>query len=826
MFPIAARSAINTGRRYCPNLLSPTFSASYFTSSSFSPSFNVFSSFSRAFSSVGVQSASSLTWVSRISHGNNGVWGGGNSIGIGNVVGCNVGFGVGVGNGVGMRQSTETGMIVRRHLTTDGSKEPPEQRHPKIKERTSVSRDDGKVIQFTGKDLRGKKFALVEKVVADVRANECQSNLKANARSISHQQSSEQRRNAFISEKQECNPQIEPTAAKQRIVEVNASKQGVGSHRSSNSSSNTDSNTTISVGEIGIGRDSLRLKAILEVRKNEAVDDPLGPLKGDHLTTKKFGATSSHVINSNGSSGKDDMPIVSKNSSKNTKIGNESVGGSGDGSSRGDSNGVTQSQNDWLERWKSRHTIGQNRKGETRTRRDFEDGDGAYLKEQVSTNASTNDADGNSWNETNLLNKKGDEGLEVSDEDKRLALTIRLIIDHQALHESNSKDNGTPILTSAAPFLTSATPLTPLTVISTPNDDWTKTPRPILTPEEVESLTRGESNWQKLLHGDGGKAATATQLEDTDYVTRMAIQNRQEKKRACKSSLSSSSSATSSPSSSYSVRNWSWTPATKIKDEFCFGENMTSIVTKAAASESSASSSSSSSTPLKPSSSSSPSSPSSSSSSSSFFGDGGAASWFGKMGVSAALGLLGITLFSVPHEDIEEEEEKEDEEEYDTENNESIESKPKRLTRSISRNCNITASEILEDEEYGRVTSKGDAADATQTTLDHYRTEKYDGGGEGGVEEVEEGKEEREGKEDGICESGANFSSNSENASLGESGGNTVVEKDNFAQDAESDTEDSVTSVPPPVDQSEVVTKDQSNTIIFDALNQLIRIIL
>merc|ERR1712142_1428035 len=454
-------------------------------------------------------------------------------------------------------------------------------------------------------------------------------------------------------------------------------------------------------------------------------------------------------------------------------------------------------------------------------------GDGAYLKEQVSTNASTNDADGNStksWNETNLLNKKGDEGLEVSDEDKRLALTIRLIIDHQALHESKSKDNGTPIRTSAAPFLTSATPLktsatplTPLTVITTPNNDWTTTPRPILTPEEVESLIRGESNWQKLLHGDDGKAATATK-EDTDYVTRMAIQNHQEREKACKSSLSSSSSsATSSPSSSYSVQNWSWTPATKIKDEFCFGENMTSIATKAAVSESAASSSSSSSTPLKP---------SSSSSSSSFFGDGGAASWFGKMGVSAALGLLGITLFSVPHEDIEQEEDKEDEEEYDTENDESIESKPKQLTRNISRNCNITASEILEDEEYGRVTSKGDAADATQATFDHYRTEKYDGGGEGGVEEVEEGKEEREGKEDGICESGANFSSNSENASLGESGGDTIVEKDNFAQDTESDTEDSVTSVPPPVDQLEVVTKDQSNTIIFDALNQLIRIVL
>ena len=133
MFPIAARSAINAGRRYCPNLLSPTFSATSFTSSSFSPSFNVFSSFSRAFSSVGFRSASSLTWVSRISHGNNGVWGGGNSIGIGNVVGCNVGFGVGVGNGVGLRQSTETGMIVRRHLTTDGSKEPPEQRLPKAR---------------------------------------------------------------------------------------------------------------------------------------------------------------------------------------------------------------------------------------------------------------------------------------------------------------------------------------------------------------------------------------------------------------------------------------------------------------------------------------------------------------------------------------------------------------------------------------------------------------------------------------------------------------------------------------------------------------------
>jgi len=190
------------------------------------------------------------------------------------------------------------------------------------------------------------------------------------------------------------------------------------------------------------------------------------------------------------------------------------------------------------------------------------------------------------------------------------------------------------------------------------------------------------------------------------------------------------------------------------------------------------------------------------------------------------LRFLGITLFSVPHEDIEEEEEKEDEEEYDTENNESVENTPKRLTRNISRNCNITASEILEDEEYGRVTSKGDAADATQTTFDHYRTKKYDGGGEGGVEEVEEGKEEREGKEDGICESGANFSSNSENASLGESGGDTIVEKDNFAQDTESDTEDSVTSVPPPVDQLEVVTKDQSNTIIFDALNQLIRIVL
>ena len=51
-------------------------------------------------------------------------------------------------------------------------------------------------------------FLSTEKVVAEVRTNECQSNLKANARSISHQQSNEKRRNAFISEKQECNPQI------------------------------------------------------------------------------------------------------------------------------------------------------------------------------------------------------------------------------------------------------------------------------------------------------------------------------------------------------------------------------------------------------------------------------------------------------------------------------------------------------------------------------------------------------------------------------------------------------------------------------------------
>jgi len=802
MFPIAARSAINTGRRYCPTLLSPTFSSTSFTSSSSSSSSNAFSSFSRAFSSVGFRSASSLPWVSRISHGNNGVCGGGNSVGIGSAAGCNVGFGV--GNGVGLRQSTESGMIFRRHITTDGSKEPPEQRHPKIKERTSVIRDDGKVIQFTGKDLRGKKFAPVEKVVAEVRANECQSNSKANTRSISHQQSSEKRKNTFISEKQESNRKIEPTTAKQRIVEVNASKQGVGSHRSSNRSSNTESNTIISVGEIGTGRESLRLKAILEVRKNEAIDDPLWPL------TKKFGETSSHMRHSNGSRGKEEMPIASMNSSKNAKIGNKSKGGSGDGFRRCDSNGVTQSHYDWLERWKSRHVIGRNREGETI--RDFENGDGANLKETASTNASTNHVDGistKSWNETNLRNKKGDEGLALSEEDKRLALTIRLIIDHQAWDESNSNESGTPM--TATPMMTSAAPfMTPVTVITTPNDDWTTTPRPILTPEEAESFIRGESNWQKLLHGDGEKAATATGMEDTDYVTQMAIQNRQDMERASKSSLSSSTSSSSS------VRNWSWTPATKINDEFCFGENMTSIATKAATSESAASSSSSSSL-LKPS--------SSSSSSSSFFGKGGATSWFGKMGVSAALGLLGITLLSVPHEDIGEEEEKEDDEDYDVENDESIESKPKQLTRNISRNSNAIASNILEDEEYGR--RRGDAADAMQTTFDHYHTEKYDGGGGGGgAEGVEEGKDGKEGKEEGICESGANFSSNSENASRDESGGERNVEKDNFTPDTELDTEDSVTPVPPPEDQSDIVTKDQSNSIIFDALNQLIRIVL